>query len=120
MVDFLLFGLTRELSKRPEDTRSMLKLVALFKSNWDLHDNDRGGDHSESESESGNGVVGEGDQGGGLFYDHDGNIIQDVFDGGGGDVINEHGWGKKERHRRSWGEEVLFWLERAVRMKTNT
>lgn len=128
-MHLLLFGPTRELSKRPDDTRSMLKLVALFKSNWDRHDNDSRGDDSggddsaggdsDSDSDSDNGVVGEGDQGGGIFYDQDGNIIQDVFGGGGGDVINGHEWGKKERRRRHWGKEVLFWLNRAVRKQHN-
>lgn len=53
------------------------------------------------------------DDEGGIYYDRDGNIIEGFFDDSLNGVMNGHGW--ETRGRRDWGEEAVFWFDRAVR-----
>lgn len=77
----------------------MLKLAVLFLSNWGV-EKQSGGSQGE--------VIF--DDKGGIYYDRDGNIIEGFYDD---ESLDGHGW--ENKGRRDWGEEALFWLDRAVR-----
>lgn len=87
----VLVGPTRYLSNRPDSIRPTLELASLFNSNWDVDRDDR---RSR----------------GGSFFDGD---VDSIYDEDSGHVAHGHVPGG-----RRWGEEALFWLERAVRRKS--
>lgn len=87
----------------------MRELAALFMSNWGLDFNAKkisGGSQSEAAF----------DNKGGMYYDDDGNIVEGFFDDGM-DLFNDGHW-PEAGGRRDWGEEAVFWLNRAVRTET--
>lgn len=107
---FAFCGPIRELSNRPDDQRVMLELAALFMSNWGL---DALAEKGSGDSKSG--VVF--NDNGGTFHDQDGNITQGFREHSVNNVIDaHHEWEIKKR--RAWGEEAVFWIDRAVRKET--
>lgn len=89
----------------------MLELAALFMSNWGL---DSSADNASVDGHSQ--VVS--DDRSGIYFDQDGNIIEGFRDDTSSvdDVFDGHGLHTKGRRR--WGEEAVFWFDRAVRRET--
>ncbi|CAM9638268.1 unnamed protein product [Ectocarpus fasciculatus] len=90
-----------DLSSHPDNRRSMLDLVALLKSNWDLDphmERNRGEEREQTHRDESIGG------GSGTFYKGDNHRY-------GNDVAQED---KGQQGKPGWGEEALVWLNRAL------